>query len=145
METITPVPMANTDIGFLLHALIELPAAVTFFLLPSRQLGTHSPHAHAIIRQYAMLLYSSILIALVFVRRPQDQLQGQVAGALALYHIGPAARSASSIRHFFSAAEPVRGASGSLWEPVLYVVVHVTTGTMLARTCWSAYLSPSAS
>ena len=136
--------MANARMGYLLHVLFEVPAAINFFLFPSRQLGIHTPQAHAVIRQYALLLLSSVLVALIFAWRPTDKLSGQVAGALALYHLGPVVRSASRIRQYLYQANTLRRGPKSLSEPTLYLVVHVLTGLMLAHTCWTAYLVPDA-
>ena len=137
--------MANVRVGYLLHVLVEIPAAINFFLFPSRQLGVHTPQAHPVIRQYALLLFSSVLIALVFARRPEDQLSGQVAGALAIYHIGPAVRSASRLRQHLNQANLVKQGLAHLSEPALYLIVHIVTGTLLAHTCWTAYRFPSPS
>ncbi|KAG9231382.1 hypothetical protein BJ875DRAFT_469675 [Amylocarpus encephaloides] len=78
---------------FYLHALIELPASLNFFFRPSEQLPTPAPQAHAIIRQYAVLLFTSNVIALVFALRPIDDTSKLVAAALALYHMAPLVRA----------------------------------------------------
>lgn len=111
---------------FLHHALIELPASLQFLLLPSRQLPRPAPQAHALIRQYALLLFSSVLIGVAFALHetrhhyhhhhhdydyPQqgriisgqdhdddgDALSAQVAIALGLYHVGPVIRSGARV------------------------------------------------
>ncbi|KAH8684229.1 hypothetical protein BGZ60DRAFT_511295 [Tricladium varicosporioides] len=78
---------------FWLHIIIELPASLNFFLRPSEQLPTPAPQAHAIIKQYAVLLLASNLIALTFALRPIDDTSKKVAGALAVYHIAPVLRA----------------------------------------------------
>ncbi|KAI9871303.1 MAG: hypothetical protein M1830_003058, partial [Pleopsidium flavum] len=59
-------PLTSKTIPFLLHILLELPASILFFLRPSTQLPHPHPPSHALIRQYAILLLSSNLIAFVF-------------------------------------------------------------------------------
>ena len=87
---------------FLLHILIETPAAITFALRPSATLPTPQPHAHALIRQYALLLLSSNAVAAMFALQIHDaelsscidwQTERWVAGSLALYHVGPFLRA----------------------------------------------------
>ena len=136
---------ATVRLGYLLHAFIEIPAAINFFLFPSRQLGVHTPQAHPVIKQYALLLFSSVLIALIFAWRPEDELSGQVAGALAIYHVGPAVRSASRLEQCLSHPELIKQGFGRLTEPTLYLVVHIATGSLLIHISWTAYLFPAAS
>jgi hypothetical protein len=123
--------MAIGSAGYLLHVLIEIPAAITFFLAPSRQLGSHTPQAHAVIRQYAILLLSSVVIALAFAWQPENELSGSVAGALALYHIGPGVRSTTRL------AQAMQTGTGPFWEPALYLAVHTLAGAILAHGCWT--------
>jgi hypothetical protein len=126
---------------FLLHALIELPAALQFLLLPSRQLPSPAPQSHALIRQYALLLFSSVFIALAFAfpafptadgegGEPLETmiLRSQVAAALALYHIGPIVRSVGRLKGRWR-----RGKGVVLCEPGLYLVVHLVVGGELGR------------
>ena len=133
--------MEEIQLGFLLHAIVETPAAIMFFIRPSRQLGVYTPSAHVVIRQYALLLLTSVLIASIFILRPPDKLSGQVAGALAVYHIGPCLRSLSQlisrggVRESRSQTQPLDGPS--FFEPVLYAVAHAVTGVLLASNCWT--------
>ncbi|KAI4280105.1 MAG: hypothetical protein L6R35_005975 [Caloplaca aegaea] len=71
---------------FLLHMIVELPASIAFFLNPSMTLSQSQPHAHAVIRQYALLLMSSNIIAYNFIFRSPDETSASVAAALAVYH-----------------------------------------------------------
>ena len=112
------------SVPFILHIAIELPAAISFLFFPSATLSLPQPHAHAVIRQYSLLLLSTIIIAAGFV--PQDwrgdgpKIQERtVASALALYHLGPLIRAAhrswtgeGSGRHL-------------LGQPWLHVLVHM--------------------
>jgi hypothetical protein len=134
-ETIQRVPL-----GFLLHILIEVPASINFFVFPSRQLGTYSPQAHAVIRQYALLLLTSVLISVEFLIRPVDELSGQVAGALAIYHVGPSARSIGRLW-----TRILHGRPFLVSEAALYLLLHTVTGAALANCCWQSILSGSPS
>jgi len=111
---------------FVLHAVVEIPASINFMLYPSRQLGEYTPQAHAIIRQYAILLLTSVLISLIFATRPTDDLSRAVAGALAIYHIGPTLRCLAQLRQ---RPAPFRGFV--LSEAFLYLIVHILCGTLL--------------
>lgn len=92
-----------THLPFLLHLLLETPASLSFFLTPSSQLPRSTPSAHALIRQYAILLLSSNLIALTFLLHPSatatsaEAIRANVAGALAVYHVAPILRAVSRI------------------------------------------------
>lgn len=85
------------NIPLLLHILIELPASLNFIFRPSATLAVKQPHAHAVIRQYALLLMTSNLIALIFLFKPPDAVSSQITGALALYHFGPLVRAGCRI------------------------------------------------
>lgn len=113
--------------AFVFHAAIEVPATLNFMFFPSKQLGVYTPHAHPIIRQYALLLLTSVLISLIFATRPTDDLTQAVAGSLSLYHIGPSLRSVGRLRQ-----QSARSQSLMLSEAFLYLVLHVICGTMLA-------------
>ena len=129
--------MDSLHFGFLLHILIENPASMNFFVFPSNQLDTYSPQAHAVIRQYAILLLASVLISSSFLLRPIDQLSGQVAGALCLYHIAPSWRSINRLQ-----ARSQRGESLFLSQAAFYLFAHTAAGAMLAHCCYSSFLLP---
>ncbi|QSZ36328.1 hypothetical protein DSL72_007454 [Monilinia vaccinii-corymbosi] len=82
---------------FILHTIVEIPASLNFFFNPSSQLSTPAPQAHAVIQQYALLLFVSSLISILFAWRPVDRTSRNVAGALSLYHIAPTLRAAGRI------------------------------------------------
>lgn len=126
----------NVNFCFLLHILVEIPALINFMLYPSKQLGIYTPHAHAVIRQYALLLLCSVLIACMFLTRVDDDLTGQVAGALAIYHIGPAIRSGGRLRE-----QARKGQQLLLTEAALYLVVHMVCGSSLMSCFWSCQAS----
>ena len=119
------------SIPFLLHIVVELPACISFFLRPSATLQTAQPHAHGLIRQYALLLLSSILIAAIFVYEPpqphhiaqetRSNIAGVVAPALAIYHLGPPIRAFRRIK----CGEESRGTWLRLRNPRLHIAAHV--------------------
>ncbi|KAH6679038.1 hypothetical protein B0J14DRAFT_579884 [Halenospora varia] len=112
---------------FWLHIVIELPASLNFFFRPSEQLPTPAPQAHAVIKQYAVLLLSSNLIALIFALRPIDDMSKKVAGALAVYHLAPVFRAARRI-----SGEKTQYGNG-LGGPWLHFAVHGTCLAGLSR------------
>jgi hypothetical protein len=114
---------------FLVHAVLEIPASLNFLLNPSGQLGVYSPQAHPVIRQYAVLLLSSILIALSFALRDADELSGQVAGALAIYHLAPILRAAGRLT-----------GRQAVWQPLLFFASHGFCLAGLLACCWECYL-----
>ena len=87
------------SIPFLMHILGELGASYGFFVHPSSTLLEPQPFAHPVIRQYALLLISTNLIAAIFLFQDQpSSISCRVAGALALYHLGPLTRAALKMR-----------------------------------------------
>jgi len=123
----------SCHLGFLIHIVIELPASLSFCLFPSRQLGTYTPHAHPVIRQYAALLFASVLVAMVFLRRPMDDMSGKVAGALAIYHVAPSLRSLGRLKRQARLRELT-----ILSEASLYLLVHVVCCAALLHHTWNA-------
>ncbi|KAH7410831.1 hypothetical protein BKA64DRAFT_365152 [Cadophora sp. MPI-SDFR-AT-0126] len=104
--------------AFIIHALLELPASLNFFFRPNEQLSSPAPQAHALIRQYAVLLMSSNIVALVFAFRPVDEISRRVAGALAVYHAAPLVRAVGRIA---SKGEEYGKGLGGPW---VHAVVH---------------------
>ena len=115
---------------FLFHIIVELPACISFFFHPSATLQIPQPHAHSLIRQYALLLLSSILIAAIFVyehpqphsiaQQTRSNLASIVAPALAIYHIGPLIRAFDRIKR----GEGSRGHWLRLRNPWLHIAAH---------------------
>ena len=90
--------MPPFNLAFFTHIILESGAACAFFRNPSFTLAQPQPHAHQVIRQYALLLISTNLIAANFLFQQQPSaLSSRVAGALALYHLGPITRAALKI------------------------------------------------
>ncbi len=124
------------NLCFLLHIIIEIPAFLNFFVFPSGQLGTATPHAHAVIRQYALLILSSVLVSFAFLRRPADCLSGQVAGALAVYHFGPSVRSLNRLSRRMQLKKPLIPS-----EAAFYLLLHSLCGASLGLYWWNHCLS----
>jgi hypothetical protein len=112
------MPLLPATLPFWFHLLIELPASINFFLQPSEQLSSPAPQAHAIIRQYAVLLFVSNLLALIFALRPIDGTSRSVAGALSVYHLAPLVRAGTRIAE--ESGEYGQGLGG----PIVHFVVH---------------------
>ena len=127
-STVTKAMMklATDQAGLLLHLIVELPASINFLIRPSATLSVPQPQAHAVIRQYALLLFSTNLIVLVLLMREMDELSGKMAGALALYHVGPVARALSRTQ------KPESG--GILGGPWLHAFVHVLCAVTLVMS-----------
>ncbi|PVH87635.1 hypothetical protein DL98DRAFT_509854 [Cadophora sp. DSE1049] len=110
------MPILNP--AFIIHAILELPASLNFFFRPNDQLSSPAPQAHALIRQYAVLLMSLNIVALIFAFRPVDETSRRVAGALAVYHAAPLVRAVRRI------ASQEEGYGKGLGEPWVHAVVH---------------------
>ncbi|TVY17394.1 hypothetical protein LARI1_G005206 [Lachnellula arida] len=107
-----------STLPFWLHLLIELPASLNFFLNPAEQLSSAAPQAHALVRQYAVLLFASSLVALIFATRQVDRTSRNVAGALAVYHLAPLVRAVSRV---FGGGVGYGKAFGGPW---IHLAVH---------------------
>ncbi|KAK2627774.1 hypothetical protein QTJ16_002420 [Diplocarpon rosae] len=125
------------NIPFLIHVFLETPASLNFFFRPNNQLSSPAPQAHALIKQYAVLLLSSSLIALVFAFREADDTSRRVAGALAVYHVAPLMRAVERIGAGVEGKkererEALRGvggrgkAEGDLGGPWVHAVMHAS-------------------
>lgn len=114
---------------FLLHIIIEFPAAIAFAYKPSGTLPVMQSGAHAIIRQYALLLMSSNFIAGCLALQ-DNQLPGLnavsqgVAASLAVYHLGPAVRAIGRVRR----RDEGQSFFANSW---LHVSVHMLSATAL--------------
>lgn len=123
------------SLPFILHIIIELPAATSFALTPSATLSIPQPHAQGVIRQYALLLLSTIIIAASFVlqdcRGEEPKMpERSVASALALYHLGPLIRAANRSQRGEGTGR------GLLGQPWLHVLVHVLCCLALSGRGW---------
>ena len=128
--------MSFHKVSFLLHAAIETPAAINFLLFPNDQLSSPSPQAHPVIRQYAMLLLSTVIISFIIAFKPLDIVSGKIAGALAIYHCGPLIRATCKL----ASRKRLRERS-LLGQPWLHLILHSICLVSLGSSCWSLYLS----
>lgn len=113
--------LTAAHIPFLTHFLLELPASINFYLAPSEQLVSPAPQAHALIRQYAVLLASSNLVALIFLLRAIDGTSKSVAGALGVYHIAPLLRAIGRLREGDGRGKKYGSRFGG---PAMHAIVH---------------------
>lgn len=90
--------ISHLNVPFFFHIVGEIPASYNFLAHPSSTLPQPQPYAHPVIRQYALLLVSTNLIAGIFLfcDRPTT-VSCKVAGALAIYHLGPLMRAVTKI------------------------------------------------
>ena len=112
---------------FLLVILIELPPSILFLFKPDGQFPVVEPQARAVIRQYALLLHTVNLIALVCCIRPVDETSRLIAGAMSLYQVGPSIRAAIRL------GRGEKWLGGSLGGPLVHLVVHVICLASLSR------------
>jgi hypothetical protein len=115
-----------THLALLVHFLIELPASVLFFLRPSQTLSQPQPHAHGVIRQYALLLVASELVVMPLLLQPVSGHSRSVAGALAVYHLGPTARFLSRWRR-----ARLEGESSMAAGAATIAVAHAVAASMM--------------
>lgn len=139
IDAIMPA-LSGYNLGFLLHIIIETPASLKFFFFPSGQLGQSTPHAHAVIRQYAVLIFSSNLVALMFVRRALDDMSAKAAGSLAIYHVAPSIRSINRLIRQARQGQPLIPS-----EAFLYLIVHIICGAALLLHFRDGMVSSSSS
>ena len=121
--------------ALLLHAAVELPAALNFFCFPDDQLADAAPQAHAVIRQYAVLLLCSALIACTIASQEPGTTTSYVAGILAVYHVAPLLRAWSRLRD-----PEVPERRPWLKDPRIHFFVHFLCLSSLClalkRSCW---------
>ena len=122
---------------FWLHFFVELPPSVVFLVKPDAQLAAPQPHARPLIRQYAALLFSMNLTALIFAWREVDETSQLVAGAMAIYHIAPIIRALHRFRHGENTMLRSQRRSHALGGPGLHLLVHSICLLSLAHLCWS--------
>ncbi|KAJ3005737.1 hypothetical protein HKX48_000495 [Thoreauomyces humboldtii] len=127
----------SASLPFLVHAVIEAIACVSFLKAPELQLGILpnaprlAPQIRLLTIQYAALLLSSSLTALVFAvtafsrralsEKSEDYLTARryAAAALAVYHLAPAVRG---LRRCLQ-GEIVAPGGIKAW-PIVHVMLH---------------------
>lgn len=126
----------RSALPFVLHIMVETPAALRFLFTPDAQILHPQPDARSIVRQYAVLLFSTVLIALICLLNHRQRISRLVAGALSIYHIAPILRAGTKL----SNSRLLSSVGKEAWrEPALYVVVHFACFlSLLDRYCVGA-------
>ncbi|KAF5000757.1 hypothetical protein FGRMN_1525 [Fusarium graminum] len=124
--------LSTTMIPFLIHVLIETPAALTFIFRPSSQLQPLLPSAALILQSFGGLLLTSNLIALILIRRPFDDITRQAALAFCFWHIWPCHRAYMRMSGYTK--EDEASTTKTLGGPVVHLGVHIALLTMFLGT-----------
>ena len=139
-----------------MHALLELPATITFCL----KAATHLPEYPAdlksrplndierswidatepILHSYGILLLSSSLIAAISAQSDTPLSLARAIGLfLALYHIGPVRRARARIKRDRALGVKQTEALPVMKNPKLHMVLHAIVGGMLAGSAIFGY------
>lgn len=115
--------MILAKLPFVLHAVIETAAALSFIFTPDRQLPGCNVAAKLILRQYGGLLLSTNLICLAILSEPGfSPLARLLAAALGTYHIWPCYRAYIRIYHDLGVSVEKKPVLGG---PQLHLMVHL--------------------
>ncbi|KAF5601910.1 hypothetical protein FPCIR_2151 [Fusarium pseudocircinatum] len=125
--------LATATIPFLIHTLIETPAALTFILKPSSQLQPLPPSAALILQSFGGLLLTSNLIALIFIRRPFDDATRQAALAFSFWHLWPSYRAYRRMNGYTEEEEEAP-TTKTLGGPLVHLGVHIVLLAMFLGT-----------
>ena len=106
----------------------ELPGSLGFFFSPSATLQIPQPYAHALIRQYALLLATTIGIAAIFLFQPATRTSRYIAGSFAFYHLGPIARAMNRLW-----IGKQGDAGKGMANPWIHLIVHFICAVVLAQ------------
>jgi hypothetical protein len=141
---------------FWLHSLIELLPSIVFLVNPSSQFyaskipsdlpsdcplchsstATPTPGAEAMIRQFGVLLFVSVLISTIFAIRNVDKTTRQVAAALTLYHFAPLVRAVSRLQGGETGWLP-----HDMGGPWVHLIVHIVLVFALGSVALGADVS----
>lgn len=114
--------LSRQKLGFLCHLAVELPASCKFVLIPSSGLpGKAGPEAEAIIRQYGVLLFVSVIVSAIFLSRSHDATSCHVSLALAIYHFAPMTRAIRRIMQ----EKRVDKTQSDLGGPWVHLCAHI--------------------
>jgi hypothetical protein len=109
-------------IPFLLHIVVETPAAFTFIFTPDRQLQDCSPAARLVLRQYGGLLLTSNLVCLAAIAAGDlGSVETYLAVALGSYHVWPCHRAWTRLTR--KVTGDVQG-EATLGGPLVHLAVH---------------------
>jgi len=110
---------------FLLHALVETPAAFTFVFTPQRQLPNASNEAELLLASYGGALLTTVGISAFFLLRTDfDDLSRVVGLILSVYHLFPLRRAVRRIAEGSGTGRSSAGGStlGGSW---VHLTVHI--------------------
>jgi len=117
--------MWRQHLPFLLHALVETPAALSFILVPQRQLPGATPEAELLLASYGGALLATVGVCAVFLLRDaaavDDGTARAVGLALAVYHLFPIRRAVRRIGDGRAAGRPAAATLGGPW---VHLVLH---------------------
>ncbi|KAI0175420.1 hypothetical protein BJ166DRAFT_514720 [Pestalotiopsis sp. NC0098] len=121
----------TSKLPFLLHTVIETPAAFTFIFTPHRQLQDVQPATRLILQQYGGLLLSSNLVCLVLCTSDSlGHVENWLAAALGFYHIWPCYRAMARL------SGPVLGDvrhTAVLGGPLVHLIIHLLLFLLFAH------------
>jgi hypothetical protein len=128
----------HTKLPFLLHMVVETPAALTFIFTPHKHLHEVQPAARLILQQYGALLLSTNLICLALSTASDssglDGIERLLAASLGFYHIWPCSRA------FARLSGPVAGDvhhKAVLGGPLVHLIIHLLLLSLFAHAAWS--------
>lgn len=141
------------------HALLELPAAVTFYYKPSIHLPDYPVDINAralddiekswidatepILHSYGILLLSSCLIAVLAAQPDMPIYFARAMGLfLAMYHIGPTRRAQARIGREWALGQEVPMDLPLMKHPKVHLVLHGIVGGLLAAAGVLGHINP---
>lgn len=140
-----------------MHALLELPAAITFYFRPATHLPDYPEDiasrtlndrerswidaTEPILHSYGVLLFSSSLVAAISAQSDVPLPLARAIGLfLALYHIGPIRRAQARIRRDRTLNVKATKPPPIMENPKLHLVLHTIVGGMLAASAVLRYI-----
>ncbi|KAI1342924.1 hypothetical protein F5Y15DRAFT_272000 [Xylariaceae sp. FL0016] len=119
------IPLAK--VGFVLHAIIETAAAVSFIFNPEKQLPGCTPAARLILRQYGGLLLASSLVcvAVLLDETGSDSTTRLLAFALGTYHLLPCYRAYTRLERDVQPNGRKAPEKSHLGGPWVHLAVHL--------------------
>ena len=141
-----------------LHALLELPAAFTFYFKPSTHLPDYPVNlavralddrerswidaTEPILHSYGILQLASSLISEVAAQADMPiHLARAIGLSLAMYHVGPIRRAQARIKRDKALGKDAQQWLPLMKNPSLHLVVHAVVGGLLAVSSVLEYLT----
>ena len=140
-----------------MHALLELPAAITVYFKPATHLPSYPADiagrplndidklwidaSEPILQSYGILLFSSSLVATLSAQNDVPlPLARAISSFLALYHIGPIRRAQARIKRDQALEVKPTEPLPVMKNPKLHLVLHTFVGGMLAASAVLGYI-----